>query len=252
MCVVVPGYNNNAKFRIEYNLNSIFQQNYTNYFVVIINDASTDNSDELYRKYLSFHQINPDTYAYIENKDRKTALENIYTATHDYCSPDSVVLNLDADDEFIGKNVLKTFNAGYQKHKSGVLYSNFFWYDQGGNIMLGFTSEYTDSDKKNRNYRQAPQRFSHLRSYRAELFLKIKKEDFQDNESKFYTSAYDMVMYFPLMELSCGRVNKIEGFHYLYNINTGLNDYAVDRGKQSRIDQTVRKGAKYECSTEFD
>jgi glycosyltransferase involved in cell wall biosynthesis len=45
MCVVVPGYNNNAKFRLEYNLNSIFLQNYTNYFVVIINDASTDGSD---------------------------------------------------------------------------------------------------------------------------------------------------------------------------------------------------------------
>jgi glycosyltransferase involved in cell wall biosynthesis len=117
MCVVVPGYNNNAKFRIEYNLNSIFQQNYTNYFVVVINDASTDNSDELYRKYFDFYQISKDSYAYVENKERKTALENIYIATHEYCSPDSIVLNLDADDEFIGKNVLKTFNAGYQQFK---------------------------------------------------------------------------------------------------------------------------------------
>lgn len=61
-----------------------------------------------------------------------------------------------------------------------------------------------------------------------------------------------MVMYFPLMELSCGRINKIEGFHYLYNINTGLNDYAVDRSKQARIDQTVRRGTKYDCSEEFN
>ena len=45
MCVIVPSYNNNARFRIEYNLNSIFQQNYTNYYVVIINDGSTDGSD---------------------------------------------------------------------------------------------------------------------------------------------------------------------------------------------------------------
>lgn len=59
MCVVVPGYNNNAKFRIEYNLNSIFLQNYTNYFVVIINDASNDGSDEIYRKYLDFYKTDP-------------------------------------------------------------------------------------------------------------------------------------------------------------------------------------------------
>ena len=52
MCILVPGYNNNARFRIEYNLNSIFTQNYTNYRVVIIDDASVDGSGDVYRKYL--------------------------------------------------------------------------------------------------------------------------------------------------------------------------------------------------------
>ena len=51
MCIVSTGYNNNDKFRIEYSLNSIFTQNYTNYKAVIINDASTDGSGEVYRKY---------------------------------------------------------------------------------------------------------------------------------------------------------------------------------------------------------
>ena len=59
-------------------------------------------------------------------------------------------------------------------------------------------------------------------------------------------------MFFPLMELACGRVNKIKGFHYLYNINTGLNDYAVDRNKQVNIDQSVRRKPKLSCSQEFD
>jgi len=52
MCLLVCGYNNNARFRIEHNLNSIFTQNYTNYKVVIINDASNDGSGDVYRKYL--------------------------------------------------------------------------------------------------------------------------------------------------------------------------------------------------------
>jgi glycosyltransferase involved in cell wall biosynthesis len=140
MCIVVPGYNNNARFRLEYNLNSIFSQNYTNYFVVIMNDASTDGSDELFRKYLHFYNIKKENYVYVENYKRRTALENIYMATHYYCSEDSVIVNMDGDDEFIGKNVLKVFNAGYQRHKAGVVYSNFYWYEQGVNIMLGFTS----------------------------------------------------------------------------------------------------------------
>lgn len=247
MCLVVPGYNNNAKFRIEYNLNSIFMQNYTNYFVVIINDASNDGSDEIYRKYLDFYKIDPQKYVYIENSERLTALENIYMATHYYCSEDSVVINMDADDEFIGKNPLKLFNAGYQKYKAGVLYSNFFWYEQGGNLMLGFTSEYTQSERDNNAYRQASQRFSHLRSYRTELFRRIAAKDFQDDQGKFYRSAYDMAMYFPLMELSCGRIKKINGYHYLYNINTGLNDYQVDRNRQASVDSRVRAATKYTC-----
>ena len=98
MCIVVPGYNNNARFRLEYNLNSIFRQNYTNYFAVIINDASTDGSDELFRNYLRHYGINPHRYVYIENLQRKTALENIYMAAHEYCSTDSVLVNLDGDD----------------------------------------------------------------------------------------------------------------------------------------------------------
>lgn len=113
--------------------------------------------------------------------------------------------------------------------------------------MLGFTSEYTEAQKKNNGYRHAPQRFSHLRSYRTELFRRIDSKDFQDDKGKFYTIAYDMVMYFPLMELSCGRIAKIEGYHYLYNINTGLNDYQVDRNKQTQVDGRVRSAKKYTC-----
>lgn len=61
-----------------------------------------------------------------------------------------------------------------------------------------------------------------------------------------------MVMYFPLMELSCGRISKISGYHYLYNINTGLNDYQVDRNKQSQVDNKVRNAKKYTCDEDFN
>ena len=128
MCLVVCSYNNNLNMRIEYNLNSIFRQNYSNYFAVIINDASNDGSDFIYRKYLNFHNIPKDKYAYIENHKHKTTMENIYDAVFNVCSDDSIVLIVDGDDELIGKNVLKVFNANYQKLKGGYIYSNYFTY----------------------------------------------------------------------------------------------------------------------------
>jgi glycosyltransferase involved in cell wall biosynthesis len=41
---VVPTLNNGQDFRYEYNLQSIYNQNYTNYKVVVIDDASKDST----------------------------------------------------------------------------------------------------------------------------------------------------------------------------------------------------------------
>lgn len=74
--------------------------------------------------------------------------------------------------------------------------------------------------------------FSHLRSYRNELLAQVNPKDLQDEKGEFFRITYDLALFFPLMEMSCGRVWKINGeFHYLYNTGTGLNDYN-DRGKQ--------------------
>jgi len=54
-------------------------------------------------------------------------------------------------------------------------------------------------------------KFSQLRSFRAELLPKIPTEYFKDDNGKFFTITADLALYMPLMELSCGRVNKIVG-----------------------------------------
>jgi hypothetical protein len=70
-------------------------------------------------------------------------------------------------------------------------------------------------------------KFSHLRAYRNELFLKINRDDLKDGDGQYYKILYDQAIFFPLMEMSCGRVAKIEGEHHLlYIMGTGLNDYA--------------------------
>ena len=65
MCIITPGRNNNANFRIEYNLNSIFSQNYSNYFLVVVDDASTDGSLEMYKKYFDFYKVDPQKYVLV-------------------------------------------------------------------------------------------------------------------------------------------------------------------------------------------
>ena len=45
-------------------------------------------------------------------------------------------------------------------------------------------------------------------------------------------TASDVAFYIPVMELACGRVHKIPGFHYLYHTGTGNNDDTISRTKQ--------------------
>jgi glycosyltransferase involved in cell wall biosynthesis len=113
--------------------------------VVVINDASSDGSGEVYRKYFAYHRIDKKHYTYIENTRRVTALHNIYLASIHHCSKDSIVITIDADDEFVGRNVLNVFNWGYRTKKSGVIYTNFYWFQQPQTLMYGFTSEYSQN-----------------------------------------------------------------------------------------------------------
>ena len=139
MCVIVPSFSNNAAFRIERNLNSIFMQNYTNYKVVIIDDSSPDSSIEMYQKYLEFYRIDKKYVTLLTNDRRATALPNIYFATINHCSSSSIVLTVDGDDELINRNTFQLFNWGYQTMKLGVLYTNHIEYIQTERIIKGYT-----------------------------------------------------------------------------------------------------------------
>jgi cellulose synthase/poly-beta-1,6-N-acetylglucosamine synthase-like glycosyltransferase len=46
-CIVVPTYNNAANNRYFNNIKSIVMQDYTNFHIVVIDDASTDNTGGL-------------------------------------------------------------------------------------------------------------------------------------------------------------------------------------------------------------
>ena len=97
-------------------------------------------------------------------------------------------------------------------------------------------------------------KFSQLRSFRAELLHELDPRELQDHRGEFFKSTYDQALFFPLMELSCGRVYKIENeYHYLYNMQTRENaptsDYVC---LQREIEHIVRKRKKLACLAEFD
>lgn len=58
-CIVVPTFNNIAGDRYKKNIQSIIMQNYTNFHIVIIDDASTDATGISIKNHLLLSKFNP-------------------------------------------------------------------------------------------------------------------------------------------------------------------------------------------------
>jgi hypothetical protein len=73
----------------------------------------------------------------------------------------------------------------------------------------GWSVAYSDSEKKNNMYREVDQKISHLRSFKASLFLKIAEADLKDERGEWLRSTYDEVICLPILEMSCGKIEYI-------------------------------------------
>lgn len=59
-CIVVPTLNNAKNFRYEYNLQSMINLDYKNFKIVIVDDASTDQTYELIKLWIEQNKITHD------------------------------------------------------------------------------------------------------------------------------------------------------------------------------------------------
>ncbi len=115
MCIIVPTYNNEQGQRYRQNIESIIKQQYKNYKVIIIDDSSLDQTPQLIKQIIKYHKLSPKQYIVIQNKIQKKALQNIKHAASSYCDPKDIMIIIDGDDQLVGKQVFKLFNAVFQK-----------------------------------------------------------------------------------------------------------------------------------------
>jgi glycosyltransferase involved in cell wall biosynthesis len=87
-CIIVPSFNNAKDFRYEFNLQSIFNQDYDNYRVVIVDDASSDNTTALIKHFMKKNKKYEDKVVLITNKKQMTAVPNIHMAITQNCKSD--------------------------------------------------------------------------------------------------------------------------------------------------------------------
>ena len=158
--VIVPFYNP-GEF-LDNCISTVMTQKYDNYEVIFVDDMSTDGSYDKLPKDDSKSKI-------IRNNVRKTALENIHDAVMNHCDEDDIVVLLDGDDWFPNKNVLKYVDEQYNQHDCWIMYGQASWTDG----RRGFARAYTREEFE--NVRTASFKVSHLRTFRAGIYQRIKR-----------------------------------------------------------------------------
>lgn len=97
------------------------------------------------KNYLQGQKISNKTVINSLNHDHMGILKNINDASHRYCEPASISLNLVGGSQLLGRNVLRVFNALYQINPVALVYSNIFRYNHGNYIKVGFNAKFHEN-----------------------------------------------------------------------------------------------------------
>lgn len=237
--VIVTASYKNAEW-YKKNLDSVFDQNYTNWHLIYMDDCSPDGTGELVKAYVKERGFE-DKVTVVCNKIRRKAMANLYTAIY-MCAPQDIVVILDGDDWLAFPDVLKEVNFMYSTYDVWLTYGQFKEYPSG---KIGFCKPYPAKVVKHNDFRTYAMGPSHLRTFYAGLFHKIELLDLL-MEGEFFPMTYDLAMMLPMMEMV--------GEHHMccdtplleYNTSNPINDHKVSQKLQRKCDKIIRSKPKYD------
>ena len=234
--VVVPFYN--CEKYIVKCIRSIVDQTYKNCEVFIINDASTDNTEDLIYKIFPLGDMT--RIKYFRNKNNVGALENIVNIIEDLREPEDVVVLVDGDDWLKDKYVLEKLNEIYQNPDIWLTYGQ---YENLSKKYRGICAQLTNT----RRYRKRHWVTSHLRTFKKHLWDRIKDEDLRDTSGNYYSMAWDLAFMYPMIEMAgLKRIKYIRDILYVYNDQNPINDDKKDRQLQIDLGTEIKNKPQYD------
>lgn len=236
--VVICSYNNQEWY--ERNLDSVFTQIYDNYRVIYVDDCSPDGTGKLVQDYIQKNHLESKV-TLIRNTTRMGALANLYKAIW-MCAPSDIVVNLDGDDWFPHRDVLKHISHVYADKNVWLTYGQFVYYPS---YQYGLGEEIPSHVIAENSFRTCHQGTTALRTFYAGLFHQIKKEDLLYN-GEFFSAGYDLAIMFPMLEMAGKHSRFIPEINYVYNIQNQINDHKVRFDEQAEVDHYIRKKEKYQ------
>lgn len=228
---------------MEQNLESALSQDYENFRVIYVNDASSDQTLEIANKFIENHP-RKEKVALFSNLTNQGGGSNLYFYTHKYIDDDEIVVNLDGDDTFTDSQVLKVLAEVYEDKEADI----WITYGQYRTTFHEKGHCQAVAPTKNLNFfRTCPFYFSHLRTYRAWLFKKIAKIDLM-LKGQFYREGWDVAMMLPMMEMARnGHYRFIPKELYVYNTSNPISDFRLKPELQQAAERQIKRKKPYQA-----
>lgn len=221
--LIIPAYN--VEKYIKKCLDSVLNQTYNDYEIIIINDGSTDNTSKLLESYKSSKKIKIINQ---ENKGLSNARNTgVSNAKGDY------ILFIDSDD-FIEKELLEILNKTIKDED--LIRFQIRILDETNKII----KEYKEETFNNLNGIEAFNKLSKYNLVELAVCYAYKKDTFLKNNYKFeektYHEDFGLIPYIIISSKKVTSINYI-GYNYLQRKNSIMNntDYEKEIKKSNDV-----------------
>jgi glycosyltransferase involved in cell wall biosynthesis len=218
----------NAEKFIEKCIASVKIQSFSSFKMYLIDDVSSDGTVEKIKNLIH----GDERFVLIENKSKKYKIKNIDDLINNesLISDEDIIIELDGDDCLFNKDVLFRINQEYLSDENLWLTNGSFIFSSG---EMGFSGKANPSNIRNESFS-----FSHLRTWKAHLWKKIKKEDFLNNFGDIIINAPDLAYSFPMAEMAAnGHYKFIPDILYIYNNESPYNEFKEESAGGGRFYQ---------------
>lgn len=247
--VIIPSYNN-ALYYLE-NIESVLKQNYTNYHIVYIDDASPDGTGSLVENYIASNGLQ-EKITLIKNDYNRKALSNVYRAAH-MCDPQDIILELDGDDSLAHPNIFKEINSLFSTYNIWLAYAQYKNVPEekareSKMSTIGYAKPTPSQLIESRQLR-GKWMWSGLRMFYAWLIQEVKLEDLllpdAPYKGKFFPTSKDAAIIYPMLEMAGDKFMFIPSLWLMRNVDTPLNDFKIGRELQKHCGDFLRTITAY-------
>ena len=233
----------NAKPYIGRTIESLKMQNHTDWSCYITDDMSTDDSVAHIKSLIK----DDSRFTLIVNKKKYYQPGNYWQVLQlkDIADED-ICITLDGDDWLPNNGILDNVLRYYENPDIWITCGQFIQWHGGDRFSKGFTTRPPTFD----NLREQVWRSSHMRTFKAWLFRKIKVEDLKAPNGNFWEVTGDLSFMYPMLEMAgIDRTHYTQDINYIYNVETDLNDYKVNLQKQLEYAKLIRDKKPYDYIT---